>query len=273
MKPDPEEETETKLFEGEYLRAQSPVLLAIERGVCGCDYGSTSWTTVDEARRIIPLLGLRPGQRLLDIGAGSGWPGLYLAGQSGCDIALVDLPLAGLVIAAERAASDRLAGACHVAVSDAAALPFRDGCFDAISHSDVLCCLKKKRVVLENCRRAIRDGGRMAFTVIYVAPNLSRGDHERAVEFGPTFVESETDYPTLLGQTGWTILERQDVTQDFAASIRRQIRCDEERGSALEELLGVPEFAERLARRRSKLTVIEQGLQPRELFVAAPEPA
>ena len=84
MKPDPEEETQTERFKGLYLRARSPVLLAVERGVCGCDYGATSWTTVDEARRIIPLLGLRPGRRLLDIGAGSGWPGLYLAGQTGC---------------------------------------------------------------------------------------------------------------------------------------------------------------------------------------------
>ncbi len=273
MKPDPKEEAETRRFKGLYLRAQSPVLLAVERGVCGCDYGATSWTTADEARRIIPHLELRPGRRLLDISAGSGWPGLYLAGQTGCDVVLVDLPLEGLVIAAERAARDRLAGACHVAVSDAASLPFRDGCFDAISHSDVLCCLKNKRAVLENCRRVLRDGGRMAFTVISVAPDLSRGDRERAVEFGPPFVESETDYPTLLGQTGWTLLERQDITQDFAASIRRQIRCDEEQESALEELLGVPEFAERMARRRSKLTVIEQGLQPRELFVATPEQA
>lgn len=271
MKPDPEEAAETRRFKGLYSRARSRVLLAVERGVCGCDYGATSWTTVDEARRIIPLLGLRPGQRLLDIGAGSGWPGLYLAGQTGCDIVLVDLPLEGLVIAAGRAATDRLDGACHVAVSDAASLPFRDGSFNAISHSDVLCCLKKKRAVLENCRLAIRDDGRMAFTVIRVAPGLSRGDRERAVEFGPPFMESETDYPTLLGQAGWSLLEHEDVTQDFAASMRRQIRRDEEHENALKKLLGAAEFAERLARWRSKLTVIEQGLQRRDLFVAAPQ--
>ena len=54
------------------MLAHAPVRLEIERRVCGCDYGGTSWTTVDEARQAAGLLRLGPGKRLLDIGAGSG---------------------------------------------------------------------------------------------------------------------------------------------------------------------------------------------------------
>jgi hypothetical protein len=74
----PEERAQTDRFDELYVRAQSPVILSIERSVCGCDYGGTSWTTRDEAERIGAILGLRPGLRLLDLGAGSGWPALYL---------------------------------------------------------------------------------------------------------------------------------------------------------------------------------------------------
>ena len=66
--------------------AHAPVRLEIERRVCGSDHGATSWTTVAEARRVADLLRLGPGERLLDIGAGSGWPGLYLATTTGCDV-------------------------------------------------------------------------------------------------------------------------------------------------------------------------------------------
>ena len=36
--------------------ARSAAMRELERSVCGCDYGSTSWTTRVEAERIAPLL-------------------------------------------------------------------------------------------------------------------------------------------------------------------------------------------------------------------------
>src|SRR5206468_5725352 len=127
--------------------------------VCGCDFGAISWTTCAEAQRIAALLQLRPGVRLLDVGAGSGWPGLYMAMLSGCDVVLVDLPLAGLRIAAKRARNDGMPGNSWAVVADAANPPFPDDSFDAVSHSDLLCCLREKRAVLKACRRVTRNHG------------------------------------------------------------------------------------------------------------------
>ncbi len=273
MKLSREEQAQRERLDGLYVRAQSPVMLSIERSVCGCDYGASSWTTRAEARQIAALLGLRPGLRLLDVGAGSGWPGLYMAATSGCDIVLMDLPLAGLRIAAERAGKDRMPGTCSAVVADAAILPFPDGSFDALSHSDLLCCLRQKRAVLEACRAAVRNDGRMVFTVISIAPGLSPEEYGRALENGPEFIESEADYPTLLVQTGWATVDRRDVTLDYAASCRRQLQADEARKDALETLVGSSEFAERQAGWRSKLTAIADGLLRREIFVVIPDNA
>ncbi len=66
-------------FSDRYEVARAEVLLEIERAVCGCDYGGTSWTTLGEARNVVEMLGLRPGRRLLEVGAGAGWPGLFIA--------------------------------------------------------------------------------------------------------------------------------------------------------------------------------------------------
>ena len=65
----------------------------------------------------------------MDLGAGSGWPGLYLGETTGCDVMLVDLPLSGLRIAAERARKEAMPSGAWVADTDA--LPFPEGCFDA----------------------------------------------------------------------------------------------------------------------------------------------
>ena len=128
-------------FSKKYELGQADVMRRIERVVCGCDYGATSWTTLEEAGIVSEMLALKPGIRLLDVGSGSGWPSVYLARETGCDVALSDLPLPGLRIALERAKTDRIAGSCWATVADGAELPFRNGSFDAVLHSDVLCCL------------------------------------------------------------------------------------------------------------------------------------
>ena len=190
MPRSPAEQARLVRFACEYHVSQNQVMLEIERAVCGCAYGGTSWTTRDEADQIARQLQLRPGMRLLDVGAGSGWPGLYLARVTGCDVALVDIPIEGLRIAARRSIAEPIAGACWVMVADGAGLPLQSAGFDAISHSDVLCCLEAKAAVLNECRRVICEDGMMVFTVISIAPGLSAADYQRARQAGAPFKEA-----------------------------------------------------------------------------------
>jgi ubiquinone/menaquinone biosynthesis C-methylase UbiE len=257
-------------FDDAYRLARASVMRTIERRVCGCDYGGTSWTTRVEAKLIREFLGLRPGLQLLDLGAGSGWPGLYLARESGCDLVLLDLPLSGLRIAAERAAADGLADHTACVLADAGHLPLQDASFDALSHSDLLCCLLDKRAVLKACRRVIRPDGSMVFSVISVAPGLSGEDRKRAIENGPEFIESDTSYPDLLAETGWIIRECRDLTRNFLVSRKRQYAADRDHKAALVELLGPKAFSERFGVRLEKIAALEAGLLRRELFVVEP---
>lgn len=261
----------TERFAVAYDRSREPVMRSIERRVCGCDYGGNSWTTQVEADDLIKRLQLRPGVRLLDLGAGAGWPALYFSRKSGCEVVLVDLPEIGLRIAEERAARDGQSHMVTTLVADAAKLPFPDSSFDIVTHSDLLCCLAPKRSVLECCRRIVRLQGQMAFTVISITPGLSSEEQARAVANGPEFVESNTDYDTLVDQTGWELISREDITSAYAASCQRQIQADEKHERELVALLGAAMFTERLQGWREKLVAIRDGLFLRELFLTRPK--
>lgn len=260
-------------FELIYRQAQLPVMQAIERRICGCAYGATSWATRDEAGLIAAALELGPGVALLEIGAGAGWPALYLAATSGCEVTLTDLPESGLEIARERATREGLAGRCHVVRADAARLPFADAGFDAINQSDVLCCLVEKRTVLEECRRVIRAGGRMACSLIHVPPGLAPADRARAVETAPDFVEAEAEYPVLFAGSGWAIRARHDLTAAFAACCREKLRAEAELRPELEPVVGAAELDRHDARMAGRIAVLERGHLKRELFVLEAAPA
>jgi hypothetical protein len=98
------------LFDQRYGAALPPVARQIERRVIGGDWGANGYTTRAQADTLADKLGLSAADRLLDIGTGRGWPGLYLAATSGCRVVLTDLPLEGLRVAADRAAAEGLAG-------------------------------------------------------------------------------------------------------------------------------------------------------------------
>ena len=265
-----EEQELSEHFANEYRLAQAPVMLDLERAVCGCDYGGTSWTTRGEAERMARLLDLGAGRKLLEIGAGSGWPALFLAGTTGCDATLTDVPFDALRIAADRVASEPSKGEISLVVADGASLPFEAGLFDAVSHSDVLCCLAPKRGVLNECRRVIRRDGKMVFTVISISPGLSSADHARAVDSGPPFVEAECEYPQLLEKTGWKVIERMDVSATYEESVRRHIREVEARADEMSELLGEAGLGELLAKKQRNVEALAGGIVRRDLLVANP---
>ena len=257
-------------FSRRYREAQSELLRKIERGVFGCAYGVTSWTTLPEARNLAEMLAIAPGKRLLEVGAGAGWPGLFLARVTGCDVALIDLPFDGLRIAAARADADRIADRCWPVLADGAALPLGNDAFDAICHSDVLCCLAPKREVLKECRRVIRDDGKMVFSVVSIAPGLSRDDYERAIGYGPEFIEAPADYPAMLQDAGWEMTDYADLSAEFLNTVRAFLEAEERNRDAMIRQLGEDKYQERITGKRKRIDGLVSGLIRRELFCVAP---
>lgn len=266
----PEEQATLDRFSNIYRKGQLSFMLEMERSTCGCDYGGTSWTTREEADRTIGMLKLKPGHHFLEVGSGSGWPGLYLAKQTGCDVTLTDLPFDGLRIAMKRSTKEKLGGACKIVSADGAALPFQDGCFDAVYHSDVLCCLVEKLKVLSSCRRVIKYKGRMVFSVIYITPNITAADHECAVSGGPPFVDAPSSYIEMLHQASWDVMDQIDLTMEYLESIRRHVAGLKTYEREIIETFGEEEAAEMLARKLKTITALENGLLCRELFSVVP---
>ena len=125
-------------FHSRYSLPVTDAALAVEREVIGANVGASGYTTVTQANALIPELRLRPGTLLLDVGAGRGWPGLYLAAETGCRAVLADIPAPGLASAVKRANEAGLSNRTSPVRAAAQHLPFLSAVFDAVVHTDTL---------------------------------------------------------------------------------------------------------------------------------------
>lgn len=126
-------------FSRRYRERQGDVVQTVELAVIGGDWGANGYTTIAQADELAAMLELHPGSMVLDLGAGRGWPGLYLAAASGCSVVLTDVPIEGLALARERSAREGLDDRTWLVNASARDLPFPAETFDAVVHTDVLC--------------------------------------------------------------------------------------------------------------------------------------
>lgn len=133
------EEEVAQRFRDRYGGEVTDAQVRFERAVFGSDFGANGWTTPGQADELARKLELSPGDRLLDLGTGRGWPGLYLAVTTGAEVVLVDRPVAGLRHAVERARREGVEDRAVAVAASAIRLSFLPGSFDAVVHTDLLC--------------------------------------------------------------------------------------------------------------------------------------
>lgn len=124
-------------------------------------------------------LGVRPGDRLLDLGAGGGRHA-YEAMRRGAIVTAVDYDhsemanarwmMSSLLVQDAKVAASGGSGAA--AVSNALALPFPPGTFDRVIAAEVLEHIGDDRGAIAELARVLRPGGTMAVTVPRWWPEL-----------------------------------------------------------------------------------------------------
>lgn len=156
-------------------------------------------------------LGVGPGDRFLDVGAGSGRHAFEAlrrgAAVVALDLAAGDLRSARDTMAAMVSAGEVATDHGAVLVGDALRLPFGDGSIDRIVASEVLEHVDDDRRAIDELVRVLRPGGTMAVTVPswlpeWVCWQLSEEYHAPFVEGGHVRIYTKAELSMKLARGG-----------------------------------------------------------------------
>ncbi len=113
---------------------------------------------IDATVEMAGLCRVSGGQRVLDVGCGTGYTVCFLARRYGAKVIGIDLNPRILKIAKARVKREHMDNMVELIVADVHRLPFRDGAFDrALAESVLVFCDKPKAV--GEIFRAVKHGG------------------------------------------------------------------------------------------------------------------
>lgn len=185
---------------------------------------------------IADKMGLSPDSRVLDLGSGIGGPARFLAATYGCRVTGIDLSAFNHRMAVELTRDAGLDDLVTFMHGDALEEPVPDGAFTHVFGCEAWCYFDDKAPLYARARRALRQGGTIAFVEAACETPVRLRTEEL---LGPVRYESEGRYRALLRQAGFTDLECFDTTslatEDVASSLLQLLARREEVVEATDE--------------------------------------
>lgn len=227
------------LYEAVYSEP-SPAHEAVRRDghLPGDEIDQCGYTLPEQLRELARRLKLGPGRRLLDVGCGRGGPTLYLARHTGCDAVGLDFAQHGVATARRKSVDHRGTGSPRspmpaFLVGDAAALPLRDGCCDAVVSLDAVLYLPDRDGFLRECLRVLRPGGGMALVdEVERGGGLLASEREARALFGSALYDTVESHLARLRRLGFARIVVEDWTAAFVALNERWVAARERHRAA-----------------------------------------
>jgi arsenite methyltransferase len=191
--------------------------------------------------RALGLIGVGPGDRLLDVAAGTGASALLAAREFGCVVAGVDYAADAVRDAQLAADAAGLCARVGFVAGDAEALPFADAEFDAVLCECSLCTFPDQVQAMAEIRRVLRPGGRLAVCDVTADRGLLPEDLDGVLATLACVGEAQSvaGYRELLAGAGLRVTAVESRTEDASALADRVL--DRLRGA---RVLGLDGFVD-----------------------------
>lgn len=154
---------------------------------------------------------------VLDVCSALGGPARHLAKKYGCKVTGLDATKRMVDEAVRRIEREGLVHLVTCRLGNALDMPFHACTFDVVWGQDAWCYITDKERLIEEAYRVLKPGGTIAFTDWVQTGNMRDEEWEELNSFMVfPYIETPGGYEQLLKENGFEILEKEDLSDDFA---------------------------------------------------------
>jgi ubiquinone/menaquinone biosynthesis C-methylase UbiE len=165
--------------------------------------------------------GIGASSTVLDVCSALGGPARHLASEFGCTVVGLDATVTMHDEAQRRTKEAGLDGKISFRLGNALDLPFRAAKFDVVWGQDAWCYVTDKARLIRECARVVKPGGVVAFTDwLETAPMSDELSLALNAFMAFPYLETLDGYAALAAAAGLEVLEREDLTPDFARHVQ-----------------------------------------------------
>jgi SAM-dependent methyltransferase len=220
-----------------------------------------SFMSATEIRALAERAGIAPGVSVLDLCCGIAGPGRFIARELGCTYLGVDFSSSALVIARERA------GDLPCRFELARIPPIPPGPFDVVLLFETMLAFPDKKMLLEEVSRALRPGGRFAFTLEEGLP-LTEAERERMPDADTVWLTPLRELLTCLERVGLRVRLQKDCSSSHRAVAGSLIDAFAADATAIAGQIGRRALEDLLAAHRLWSDWLREGRLRKIAFVA-----
>ena len=161
--------------------------------------------------------GIGKNLKVLDVCSAVGGPARHLAKKYACKVTGLDATKKMIDQAIERTEKAGLEHLITYRLGNALDMPFKAGAFDVVWGQDAWCYITDKDRLIHEAYRVLKPGGVIAFTDWIQAGNMTDKEWEDLNSFMAfPYMETLDGYEQILKKTGFKVLEKEDLSKDFA---------------------------------------------------------